>query len=121
MKTLIAVCLFAFFGSVYLNSDFELICPPNTCMHVKCGIPPECRNITVHLPDINGPKVHAHSENQRYRIIPRGGYCGCCDLCQKLLRENEQCPLTASTGMASSEVCNDGLKCDPQKLICVKA
>ena len=119
MNTLTAVLFLICVSSVHLAN---LVCGPQACMTVKCGIPLECRHITAQVPEVNDPKIHAHPQDEhRYRIIPKGGYCGCCDLCQKLLRENEHCSLIASTGMASSAVCDDDLKCDHQKLICVKA
>lgn len=85
---LLVVCVLT---SVYL-AEVKRACGPNACMTVKCGIPPECRNITAQLPDINKPKkdeVHPQ-EKPRFRIIPHGGYCGCCDLCQKLLRKSPE-------------------------------
>lgn len=69
--------------SVHL-AELKPVCRPDACFTVKCGIPPECRNITA---PINDPKKDHLHDVPRYRIIRHGGYCGCCDLCQTLLRK----------------------------------
>ena len=88
MQTYIIVCLVLAGAIIETFAQSEIVCQPNVCQTVKCGIPAECRHIPfpeLHQDANHKIQVVTPVDQHRYRIIPRGGFCGCCALCQKLL------------------------------------
>ncbi|KAF8782895.1 hypothetical protein HNY73_013128 [Argiope bruennichi] len=44
-------------------------------------------------------------------LVPKGGFCGCCDACITFLKEGEECPIPLRGGTPPTRRCGEGLEC----------
>ncbi|KFM80371.1 hypothetical protein X975_22425, partial [Stegodyphus mimosarum] len=79
------------------------VCPKDYCDKV------ECEDLTDCL------------ESNGQRVREKGSYCQCCDICIKLLGENERCiPEEDLLGVIITSECASGLICDPSTRRCIR-
>ncbi|CAL1275931.1 unnamed protein product [Larinioides sclopetarius] len=79
-----------------------LVCPKHYCDKVECEDLSSCR-----------------AENG-YRVKEKGGWCRCCDLCVKVIGENEPCSPPIEMGVIFTSECAEGLHCPPEIGRCVR-
>ncbi|GIY76498.1 uncharacterized protein CDAR_48021 [Caerostris darwini] len=80
-----------------------IVCPDNFCDSVDCEELTDCL------------------ESNGQRIRTKGSYCQCCDICVKLLGENEVCePESDFLGVIITSECATGLLCDPSLRRCIR-
>ncbi|GFS99695.1 uncharacterized protein NPIL_672711 [Nephila pilipes] len=75
------------------------VCRKDTCSTVRCKAA-ECKKDEI--------------------FVEKGGYCGCCDACRKIIKEGESCPLELR-GVPPTSQCEEGTTCMEvdNKRICV--
>ncbi|GFR28943.1 uncharacterized protein TNCT_158121 [Trichonephila clavata] len=89
--------------SVVLAVSQAIVCPPDFCSRVDCEDLTDCL-------ESNGQKVRE-----------KGSYCNCCDICVKVLGENEACvPESDFLGVIITSECATGLFCDPSLKVCIR-
>ncbi|GFS99693.1 uncharacterized protein NPIL_672701 [Nephila pilipes] len=74
-------------------------CTKDTCAVVLCQVA-ECKKDEI--------------------FVEKGGYCGCCDACRKIIKEGESCPVEEK-GVPPTSQCEKGTTCMKvgKKRICV--
>ncbi|CAH0556080.1 unnamed protein product [Brassicogethes aeneus] len=86
-----------FLMSLLLLSESVFVCGPNICHGVKCQVT-ECKEGETML---------------------KGGWCKCCPVCNKILKEGEQCPQPSPFigGPPPTIYCDEGLICTDGKCV----
>lgn len=89
--------------------SLAIVCPPNACEKMRCaeelGAEAECMS---------------RGEPGRFRFLAKGGFCGCCGSCVTVLKENENCVGMLIRGVPARVICDDGLVCDREHVVCRK-
>jgi hypothetical protein len=95
--------LLSILGLLALSSHaLAIVCQANACDTVRCAAVTE--------------------ENCDGKVVPNGGYCGCCDACRSILKEGESCfALLIQGPTPPSVICDDGLVCNFNTRQCEKA
>ena len=92
--------IYLLFAACFLALTNALSCPPGICSRVRC----------------DGSAV----ANCDGRLDMHGGYCNCCPVCIKQLKENEICVDLMLFGIPQRKECRQGLQCDAESKVCKK-
>ncbi|KAK0067480.1 saxiphilin [Biomphalaria pfeifferi] len=92
---MIKAALLVVMATVAINE--AIVCLPNYCDNVQCEAITTCDG----------------------RIISRGGFCGCCDICKKVLNPGDNCFQMLFRGVPSTVMCPDNYHCDAVTTKCI--
>uniref|UniRef100_A0A0L8GHE0 IGFBP N-terminal domain-containing protein n=1 Tax=Octopus bimaculoides TaxID=37653 RepID=A0A0L8GHE0_OCTBM len=86
---------YIFFIALSVVAASAYVCPPNVCSIVTCGTVENCADGEIGK-----------------------GYCGCCDICIKYLKEGDLCILEGLLEMPAITKCGHNLVCNEHTRTC---